>query len=192
MKIILASASPRRKELLQQIGWDFQIQVSDVVEIITKKIPHEIVEELSYQKAIHVRAQIINQEEDFCIIGADTIVASGERILGKPENEEKAKEMLGILQNNSHYVYTGVTLCYGKNEVNTFYEATKVSFYPMNEKEIEEYVATGEPMDKAGAYGIQGFGAKYIRQIDGDYNNVVGLPVGRLYQEILHKKGFIL
>ncbi len=190
MKIILASASPRRKELLQQIGWDFQIQVSDIEEIITKKIPHEIVEELSYQKAMHVREQIINEDEDFCIIGADTIVASGERILGKPESKEKAIEMLGILQNNSHYVYTGVTLCYGKNEVHTFYEATKVSFYPMNEKEIEEYVATGEPMDKAGAYGIQGFGAKYIRQIVGDYNNVVGLPVGRLYQEILHKKGF--
>ena len=190
MKIILASASPRRKELLQQIGWDFQIQVSDVEEKITKKIPHEIVEELSYQKAIHVRGQISNQEEDIWIIGADTIVACGEHILGKPKNKEDAEEMLRILQSASHYVYTGVTLCYGKDETHSFYEATKVSFYPMSDKEIEEYIATGEPMDKAGAYGIQGFGAKYIRKIEGDYNNVVGLPVGRLYQEILHKKGF--
>ncbi len=192
MKIILASASPRRKELLQQIGWDFQIQVSDVEEKITKKIPHEIVEELSYQKAVHVREQMSNQEENLWIIGADTIVASGEHILGKPKNKEDAKEMLRILQSASHYVYTGVTLCYGKKETHSFHEATKVSFYPMSDKEIEEYIATGEPMDKAGAYGIQGFGAKYIREIEGDYNNVVGLPVGRLYQEILHKKGFKL
>lgn len=187
MKIILASASPRRRELLQQISLEFQIKVSDLEEKITKTLPHEIVEELSLQKALNVAEQLNQDKEGFIVIGADTIVAVGNRIFGKPKDKEEAKEMLHTLQGNAHYVYTGITLCYGNENTHTFHEATKVTFYAMSEKEIEEYVATGEPMDKAGAYGIQGIGAKYISHIEGDYNNVVGLPVGRLYQEMKQK-----
>lgn len=189
MKIILASASPRRKELLAQIGLEFQIVVSDVEEKITKTAPAEIVEELSCQKAEAV-LKSLPVDEEVLVIGADTIVACGQQILGKPADEQKAVEMLTMLQGKAHEVYTGVTLLYrGGHETaeqiisKTFHEATKVCFYPMTEQEIAEYVSTKDCMDKAGAYGIQGFCARYISGIEGDYNNVVGLPVGRLYQE---------
>lgn len=196
MKIILASASPRRRELLVQIGLEFEIVVSDVEEKITKTAPAEIVEELSYQKAEAV-LNSLPADEEVLVIGADTIVAYGQQILGKPANEEKAVEMLEMLQGNTHEVYTGVTLLYrkkcgdleslanGEAQIvsKTFHEATKVHFYPMTKAEIQEYVSSKDPMDKAGSYGIQGFCARYISGIQGDYNNVVGLPVGRLYQE---------
>jgi septum formation protein len=185
MKIILASASPRRKELLAQIGLAFEIVVSDVEEIITKDKPAEIVEELSFQKAQAV-LQNLTTDEEVLVIGADTIVADGSRILGKPVDEKDAVDMLSALQGKAHEVYTGVTLLHrkaGEVEQRVFHEATKVHFYSMSEAEITEYVATKDPMDKAGAYGIQGFCARYISGIEGDYNNVVGLPVGRLYQE---------
>lgn len=197
MEIILASASPRRKELLAQIGLDFRVVVSDVEEKITKNIPAEIVEELSCQKAEAVYRSL-NWDEDVLVIGADTIVAYDGRILGKPANEEEAVRMLQLLQGNTHEVYTGVTLVCRRSAVaysaehaevaepviRTFHEATKVHFYPMTEQDIRRYVSTKDPLDKAGAYGIQGFCARYISGIEGDYNNVVGLPVGRLYQEI--------
>lgn len=193
MEIILASASPRRKELLAQIGLEFQIVVSDVEEKITKTVPYQIVEELSCQKAEAV-LKSLPEDKEVLVIGADTIVACGQQILGKPADEGKAVEMLKLLQGSTHEVYTGVTLLYrgtgeniaagGKIRCKTFHEATKVHFYPMSEQEIAEYVATLDPMDKAGAYGIQGFCARYICGIEGDYNNVVGLPVGRLYQEV--------
>lgn len=187
MKIILASASPRRRELLSQIGLTFEVVVSDVEEIITKEMPAEIVEELSCQKAGAVLQSLL-MTEDVLVIGADTIVASGSRILGKPSDEQDAANMLSALQGKAHEVYTGVTLLYrkaGEKEAmqKTFHEATKVYFYPMSDEEIAEYVASKDPLDKAGAYGIQGFCARYISGIEGDYNNVVGLPVGRLYQE---------
>lgn len=200
MKIILASASPRRKELLEQIGFQFSIQVSDVEEVITKTLPSAIVEELSAQKAKAVMDTVTGVEKaqaleenmatdagELLVIGADTIVACEDQILGKPKTPEQAKEMITLLQGRTHQVYTGVTLLYrtgqGNIQQKTFYEATQVSFYPMTEEEIDTYVATGDCMDKAGAYGIQGFCARYIKGIEGDYNNVVGLPVGRLYQE---------
>jgi len=189
MEIILASASPRRRELLAQIGLEFQIVVSDVEEVITKTAPSEIVEELSYQKAEAVLRSLPTDKE-ILVIGADTIVASGQQILGKPGSPKQAEEMLAALQGKAHQVYTGVTLLHcevvGEEvivERKTFHEATTVHFYPMTEEEIQGYVNTKDPMDKAGAYGIQGFCARYISGIEGDYNNVVGLPVGRLYQE---------
>lgn len=201
MEIILASASPRRKELLEQIGLEFRIVVSDVEEKITKAVPAEIVEELSRQKAEAVLESLPGDKE-VLVIGADTIVACGEKVLGKPADEKDAVGMLGMLQGRAHEVYTGVTLLYrapvcedaengsgkasdsaGAVTCKTFHEATKVHFYPMTEEEIKDYVSTKDPMDKAGAYGIQGFCARYISGIEGDYNNVVGLPVGRLYQE---------
>lgn len=182
--IILASASPRRKELLAQAGYPFTVVTSDAPEITDKVMPDEIVEELS---AIKAEAVAVRIEEDACIIGADTIVAIAGRILGKPGNEKAAEEMLQSLQGKTHQVYTGVTLIElqaGTKKVTTFSERTDVTMYPMTDEEIRSYIATGEPMDKAGAYGIQGRAAVYIKKIAGDYNNVVGLPIGRLYQEM--------
>ena len=183
-RIVLASASPRRKELLEQIGLPFTIEVSGIEEVITKTVPQEVVMELSAQKAVDVKKKL---QEDAVVIGADTIVVydneNGGSILGKPKSEEEAFEMLNRLQGNVHQVYTGVTLCYGE-EVMSFYECTKVYVYEMSKEQIWNYIKTGEPMDKAGAYGIQGKFAAFVKGMEGDYNNVVGLPVGRVYQEL--------
>ncbi|MCM1327127.1 MAG: Maf family protein [Bacteroidales bacterium] len=190
MRIILASASPRRRELLEQIGLHFEVRVSDVEEKVCVHAPELLVQELSRQKAEAVFEELSTEKtsEDFLVIGADTVVAYEGRILGKPEDAEDAVQMLQLLQGHTHEVYTGVTLLYqGSNkerDKKTFHEVTKVHFYPMSRKEIDAYVETGEPLDKAGAYGIQGIFARYVKGIEGDYNNVVGLPVGRLYQEI--------
>ena len=188
-KIILASASPRRKELLRQIGIRYKVMPSTVEEQITKTLPEDVVQELSYQKAVDVCSRLQEQgEDDFTVIGADTVVAFMNHIMGKPKDTEDACQMLNGLQGNVHQVYTGVTLCFKQKGMpsmfHTFYERTDVSMYPMTQDEIEAYVATGEPMDKAGAYAIQGKCAAYIERICGDYNNVVGLPIGRLYQEL--------
>ena len=184
-KVILASASPRRKELLTQIGLDFEVCVSTCEERITKTEPAEVVCELSAQKALDVWQKIKDKKE--IVIGADTVVAYDGKILGKPADEKEAVTMLTALSGHTHEVYTGVTFCYeeeGTEKLHTFYEKTAVTFYPMSQEEIESYVASGDPMDKAGAYGIQGRFAAYVKGIEGDYNNVVGLPTGRLYQEI--------
>lgn len=187
MKIYLASASPRRRELLAQIGLKFEVMVSNVQERITAVEPGKVVEELSEQKAIAVLDSLDTAGEEVLVIGADTVVAAGSSILGKPTSMKDAAEMLGMLSGTTHQVYTGVTLCHrtaaGQIQQKTFHEMTKVTFYPMSEREISRYVSTRDCMDKAGAYGIQGFCARYIKGIEGDYNNVVGLPVGRLYQE---------
>ncbi len=183
-EVILASASPRRRELLGQIGINFRIQVSEADEEIEVLNPDEMVRELSARKAEAVMTQLA-QKEGSLVIGADTVVSCDGVILGKPVDAEDAKRMLRLLSGRSHEVYTGVTLLYGEeSRRHTFYERTAVHFAPMTEREIEDYVATGDPMDKAGAYGIQGICARYITGIEGDYNNVVGLPVGRLYQEL--------
>lgn len=195
MRIILASASPRRRELLAQIGMEFEVMVSNVEERVTATLPGEVVQELSEQKAEAVLAmpQVQGGGTDVStlVIGADTIVACDHKILGKPADEEDAKRMLRLLSGRTHEVYTGVTMLFcpqspadGPVRRHTFFECTRVCFAPMTEVEIDEYVATKDPMDKAGAYGIQGFCARYIKGIEGDYNNVVGLPVGRLYQEL--------
>ena len=225
-KIILASASPRRRELLTQIGLDFDVVVSETEEKTTSTEPAKVVEELSAQKAEAVweklcsmtasQGSVTNAERldegsgvsrtdegsevfdpeqksgetimtDTLVLGADTVVACDGKILGKPADTEDAAAMLTMLQGRGHEVYTGVTILYeenGERKMLTFYEKTTVHFYPMTEAQIREYVATGDPMDKAGSYGIQGFCARYIRGIEGDYNNVVGLPVGRVYQEL--------
>ena len=190
VKFILASGSPRRKDLLEQMGISFEISAAHGEEIITKKLPWEIVEELSLQKATEVADRFVKEQgvtQQTVVIGADTIVALRDEIMGKPENEEKAKEMLHKLQNETHQVYTGVTLVIMTEEgrqVVTFHEKPDVIMYPMTKKQIEAYVATGEPMDKAGAYAIQGKCAAYVKGICGEYNNVVGLPVARLMQEL--------
>lgn len=186
MKIILASASPRRRELLDQIGVCFAVQPACGEEKITSADPKKVVEELSAQKAAEVADT--QKEGDWLVIGADTVVSCKGQILGKPGSEENAFRMLSMLEGNTHEVYTGVTLCWscaGKKEKLTFAEKTEVTMYPMTETEIRAYIQTGEPMDKAGAYGIQGKCAAFIKEISGDYNNVVGLPVARIYQELL-------
>lgn len=196
-QIILASQSPRRKELLEQIGLEFEICPAKGEEIITKSIPEEVVMELSKQKAEEVAALVssfgenhkeITTPSDILVIGADTVVAYDGKILGKPVDEADAKRMLTMLAGNTHSVFTGVTLVLidksGRAGELVFYEKTDVKMHPMTETEIDRYIATGEPMDKAGSYGIQGKCAIYIEKIDGDYNNVVGLPITRIYQEL--------
>lgn len=196
-QIILASQSPRRKELLEQIGLEFEICPAKGEEVITKTIPEEVVMELSKQKAEEVAAMVssfgeehkdITTPSDILVIGADTVVAYDGKILGKPVDEADAKRMLKMLSGNTHSVFTGVTLVLidksGRAGELVFYEKTDVKMHSMTEAEIDRYIATGEPMDKAGSYGIQGKCAIYVEKIDGDYNNVVGLPITRIYQEL--------
>lgn len=184
-KIVLASASPRRRELLEQIGIYPKVLSSNVEEKIETEDPAMAVCTLSCQKAQDVAKGC---EAGVLVIGADTVVSKNGRILGKPKSNEEAVNMLQMIQGGEHQVYTGVTLVFtkedGRNKTVTFSEKTTVSVYPMSEMEIQEYVSFGEPMDKAGAYGIQGRFAAFIREIYGDYTNVVGLPLGRTYQEI--------
>lgn len=189
MKLYLASASPRRKELLRQVGISFKTMPSTVEEKITKTKPQEVVEELSYQKAVDVCGKLSAEgREDFVVIGADTVVSCWGEILGKPADREDAARMLRKLQGGSHQVYTGVTLAWKYKDMPAmsaaFSECTDVTMYSMTEEEIRRYVDSGEPMDKAGAYAIQGLCAAYVQGICGDYNNVVGLPVGRVWQEL--------
>lgn len=184
-KIILASGSPRRRELLAQAGIPFEVLVSDAEEIITKTEPGEIVEELSLRKAraaAKKNAAVCGAEQRL-VLGADTIVVQEGKVLGKPHSEEEAFQMLQSLSGRTHEVYTGVTFIQGVREY-SFHEKTEVHVYPMTEKEIRAYIASGDCMDKAGAYGIQGSFAAYIQGISGDYYTVMGLPVGRVYQEL--------
>lgn len=185
MKYILASASPRRRELLTQAGIEYTVIPSEVEEKITKAIPSDVVMELARLKAEDVFNKHGN--EDCTVIGADTVVVYRNEILGKPSDEDEACDMLSMLSDRTHQVYTGVAMVsvkQGKKEVRTFYECTDVTFYPISREEIAAYAATGDPLDKAGSYGIQGPFAVHIRGIEGDYNNVVGLPIARLYQEL--------
>lgn len=189
-RIILASQSPRRRELLTQIGLKFEVIPSTVEEVITSTNSVEVVQELAQQKARDV-AEVAGREmekDSLLVIGADTIVVYEGKILGKPGDKEDAVRMLTMLQGKEHSVYTGVALLSGEQEI-VFAEETRVQMCPMTPEEILWYVNTGEPMDKAGAYGIQGLCARFIRQIQGDYNNVVGLPVGRIYQELKKEEG---
>lgn len=208
VRLVLASASPRRRELLSQIGLEFTVMPSTKEENAKTMEAGALVQELSRQKAVDIWEQLsggqgqnpdADQEQiseetqepnlngkrqpELLVIGADTVVCCEGKILGKPHSREAAAEMLTALQGRSHEVYTGVTL-YSQSETVTFFECTQVEFYPMTEVEISEYIDSKEPMDKAGAYGIQGLGARFVKGIRGDYNNVVGLPVGRLYQEL--------
>jgi len=200
-QIILASASPRRKELLEQIGISFEICPAKGEERITKSVPHEVVEELASQKAVEVASMVRTYEEthqelvtpsDLMVIGADTIVSCGGQILGKPKDEHDASRMLKLLSGGTHQVYTGVSIVLldasGKAGQVTFHEKTDVTMRAMSEEEIRRYVATGEPMDKAGAYAIQGLAAMFVIGLDGDYYNVMGLPVCPLAM-ILRKFG---
>lgn len=191
-KIILGSASPRRRELLSQIGVSFEVRTSGREEIYHSAIPEEIVRELALMKAENVAGDLTDEQneapKDTIVIGADTIVVLDGKILGKPVDEKDAADMIGALQGRSHEVYTGVAILdydsQGEKNVSVHAVGTKVYVNPMDEAEISTYIDTGEPMDKAGAYGIQGRFAAYIDRIEGDYYNVVGLPVSYVYQAL--------
>ena len=206
-RIILGSASPRRRELLEQIGIEFEIVVSDAREHYKSTRPEDIVRELALMKAEHVAKEVERREKEraeqasipgldtgeahlrnVVILGADTIVVLDGQILGKPSDEEAAFSMLKSLQGRMHQVYTGVAVLNfdGSGSLRTISHAeeTKVYVHEMTDEEIRRYIAAGESMDKAGAYGVQGRFAAYIDRIEGDYYNVVGLPVAYLYHTV--------
>ena len=180
MKIVLASASPRRQELLKYIVPDFDIIPADIDETIPDGIPADSsAEYLAVKKAEHISAQ----HPDSLVIGSDTVVIIDGEVLGKPEDKSDAERMLRKLSGQVHTVVTGVCLSMnGRSK--SFSKATKVKFYPLSDKEILDYIATEEPMDKAGAYGIQGFGSVLIEGIEGDFFNVMGLPVSSLKRKM--------
>ncbi len=179
---ILASGSPRRRELLKQIGIDAMVLKSDADEDCLLTDPGELVIELSKRKARDVSA---NAPDGSVVLGADTVVSIDGRILGKPLSHEEASDMIRSLMGRTHQVYTGVTMILKDEEEDrevSFAEKTDVTVSFMTDEEIAAYAETEEPMDKAGAYAIQGIFAKYVSKINGDYSNVVGLPVSAVYQ----------
>ncbi len=176
--LILASQSPRRRELLKYITEEFKAVAADADETLPDGVtPQEAVLYLSKIKAAPFRS------DTDTVIGADTVVAVDGAILGKPQDARDAAQMLRLLSGREHSVFTGVTLLKGEKEL-SFFTETKVTFFPLSDAEIEKYIATGEPMDKAGAYGIQGYGSLLVEKIDGDYFNVVGLPISKLNQHL--------
>lgn len=178
--VILASSSPRRQELLRQVGIDFSIRLSEVDETkITIDDPVERVETLALLKGRNVSFKFNGE----IILSADTIVSYNNRTFEKPTTEKEAYEMISTLSGNTHEVYTGVAIRSKKYE-KVFVEKTTVEFWPINEEEIRQYIQTKEPYDKAGAYGIQSSGALFVKRIIGDYYNVVGLPISRVAREL--------
>ena len=182
MKIVLASQSPRRRQLLGQMGLEFTTQSPEIDEVAFQgRDARDLVQILSREKARWIAGQV---DPETLVIGADTVVVRDGEILGKPKGEEEARAMLASLSGRTHQVCTGVTVCRG-DKVLTQVEETQVTFRPLTDQEIRQYVSTGEPMDKAGAYGIQGLGGLLVAGIQGDYHNVVGLPVCRLGRMLL-------
>lgn len=178
--LILASASPRRRELMELAGYKFDVICADIVETVPKNVPpYEVVMSLAMQKA----QAVAKEHDNAVVVGSDTVVALDGKILGKPHSEQEACEMLRMLSDRTHKVFTGVAIVCGDKSKN-FYDETDVEFYPLDDEEIKRYVATGEPMDKAGAYGIQGKGAVLVKKINGDFFNVMGLPISKLYREM--------
>lgn len=179
MQLILASASPRRKALLSLLGIPFTVRAADIDETMDpEKPPFDEVARVSRSKALAV-----SRGEEDIVIAADTIVVCQGKVLGKPHSEKEAAAMLRLLSGRDHQVMTGCTILYG-DRVEAFTEVTSLHFRPLSEKEIQKYVQSGEPMDKAGAYGIQGGAALFCEKLEGDYYNVMGLPVCRLYETL--------
>ena len=189
MTIILASKSPRRKELLENAQAKIIICPSDAEEDIEEKDPAELVMKLSSLKAESVFEQnpdifkSLESDKAF-ILGADTVVYAGGKILGKPADKDEARDMIKLLSGSVHSVFTGFTILFEDGKKITDHAETKVFVYPMSDEEIEDYISTDEPYDKAGAYGIQGLFGKFVEKIEGDYNNVVGLPVSKILHTV--------
>ncbi|MCK9263598.1 MAG: Maf family protein [Desulfomonilia bacterium] len=180
MQIVLASASPRRRELLSWLGLEFDVVVPEVDETIQPgEVPAEFCARISREKALSVSAR----RPDTLVISADTIVVSGGRILGKPADREQAREHLRLLKGTGHEVYTGYAIIRGEERVSRVIR-TLVHFRDMSPEEIDWYVSTKEPLDKAGSYGLQGIGALFISTIEGSYTNVIGLPLSDLYHDL--------
>ena len=181
LKVVLASASPRRKELLSLIFNEYDIRPADCDEALPEGIKAQ--EAVEYLSLIKNKATVEICDENSLVISADTVVAVEGEILGKPQDKEDARRMISLLSGREHQVFTGVTLSLNGN-FKTFSEKTDVVFYKLTDKEIEDYISTDEPYDKAGAYGIQGKAGLLVKAVNGDYYNVVGLPVARLKREI--------
>jgi septum formation protein len=178
--LILASRSPRRRELLKLARLPFEVSVSTIEEKMEQGIePGQLVESLAQMKAIDVA----RDHDDSVVLGADTVVVFRDRILGKPNSADNAREMLALLSGKTHQVYTGVTIIHNKT-VRTFHESTNVTFWDLSAEEIDAYIQSGESFDKAGGYGIQGLGSLLVKEIYGDYFNVVGLPISRIVREL--------
>lgn len=186
MKILLASGSPRRRELIKLVSDDVRICPSGCEENVPEGLnAEETVKYLSRLKGLDVKNKATDGE---ITVSADTVVCLDEKILGKPRDEKDAFSMLSLLSGKTHAVFTGVTLIKGE-QIKTFCEKSLVTFYELSSEEIDDYIKTGEPLDKAGAYGIQGAGALLVKKIDGDYFNIVGLPVAKLKRELLSFQG---
>lgn len=172
MAVILASQSPRRQQLLRQIGVDFIVKIADIDETMDPSLSvAQAVAVTSAKKALAIEAG-----KDDVVVAADTIVVVDDVVLGKPRSQEEAARMLRTLSGREHKVMTGVTVCRG-GRMESYTETTTVAFRPLSEAEIAAYIATNEPMDKAGSYGIQGYGSVFVSRLDGDYFNVMGLPL---------------
>lgn len=184
--IVLASASPRRLELLRQIGVEPEVVVSHVEEVVTSQVPEQVVMELSRQKAEDVAE---SQKAGTLVIGSDTVVSVDGKILGKPKTHAEAEEMIRSIAGRTHQVYTGVCMVLkaekgAEDTVLNFYDETEVEVYPMSDEEIKSYAESEEPMDKAGSYAVQGVFGRYIKGLKGSYANVMGLPISMVYQEM--------
>lgn len=192
MRVVLASASPRREELLKKVVKDFDIIPSDIDEsVIKEKVAEQLVEELSYAKAEKVFIKEQEKYDELIVIGVDTMVALEDNLLGKPKDAEDAKRMLSNLSGKSNDVYTGLSIIVKqKNKITkeVTNSKTRVKMKELSQEDIDEYISTGEPLDKAGAYAVQGKGAKYIEKIEGNYDSVVGLNT-ELLKEVLEKYG---
>ena len=189
MHVILASGSPRRRALLDMVGISCEVCIPDIEENTDKTVPSEIVKDLSLQKALSVAPKYPGQ----AVLAADTIVEIDGRILGKPKTEDEAFSMLKMLSGRTHSVYTGVALIFPDGSRDSFYSETRVTMFDNSDDLIRDYISTGEPMDKAGSYGIQGTGAYLVEKVDGDYGTIVGLPVRIVFRKLreytlLHSK----
>lgn len=180
-RVILASASPRRAELIKKIVDNFEIIVSDIDEACDSEEPEEIAKIISMNKAKAVASDV--KDENAIIIAADTLVWKGTKQLGKPKDREDAINMLSELSGVKHKVYTGVAIISAEKEI-SFCTSTELEFYPLSLEEITAYVDTGEPMDKSGSYGIQDGAAIFVKSVNGDYPSVMGLPVAELYRQL--------
>lgn len=179
MELILASCSPRRREMFALIGLDYQVIPSDADENIPPCPPAEFVEELSLRKAVAVK----KDHPGACVVGSDTIVAIDGEIIGKPTDEEDAFRILSRLSGNTHTVYTGLAVL-TDDSTEVLHDCTRVTFAKLSEQEIRDYIASGEPMDKAGAYGIQGPAGVFVERVEGCYFTVIGLPLPKLYRAL--------
>ena len=177
MKLVLASASPRRCEILKNAGYEFDVCPAQIDEAIGKTSPSEAVCKLSKNKAIAV-FESLESKENVAVLGSDTIVVLDGEILGKPKNEAEAVSMLTCLSGKKHKVYTGVCVV-TQSKTMSFFDCTTVEFYSLSDTQIKAYVKTGEPMDKAGSYGIQGKGSMLVKSINGDFFSVMGLPIAK-------------